>query len=282
MFLRGKPQLHERMKRIPARHRKAPVNEGNKCPNFYEIARKSPLPEVPMTRFGDRAVVTQGIESAASLQGAMSRSESNFPILQDTRVLTLQQNFSLDTLIQNPSRRNMFVPASVASWNASQVSPPRNDIDGAQLVDQLLSRRMNNVTLESMRARKLLLDNILNRCNNGAHRTNFLRQPGITNLGTISQLQSQFLRQTSALNPIDTHSRAVDYRGLGANNAFRENALVNLDELLRDRTNSKIEDRSEESRWLDCLSKRSTNDTYRNKNDTIGNSTAGFRWSWRS
>eukprot|EP00581_Thalassiosira_minuscula_P016166 CAMPEP_0183730100 /NCGR_PEP_ID=MMETSP0737-20130205/31983_1 /TAXON_ID=385413 /ORGANISM="Thalassiosira miniscula, Strain CCMP1093" /LENGTH=461 /DNA_ID=CAMNT_0025962489 /DNA_START=100 /DNA_END=1485 /DNA_ORIENTATION=+ len=46
LFLRGRPDLHQRMKRLSTAHRKAPVTKEHKCPNFYELAKTSPLPEI--------------------------------------------------------------------------------------------------------------------------------------------------------------------------------------------------------------------------------------------
>jgi len=82
MFLRGKPELHKRMKRLTARHRKAPVDEQNRRPNFYEMALRSPLPEVPLTSSSDpaaRAIIKTTL--AASMQyliGASPTPEISF------------------------------------------------------------------------------------------------------------------------------------------------------------------------------------------------------------
>mmetsp|Transcript_3018 Transcript_3018/g.6602 ORF Transcript_3018/g.6602 Transcript_3018/m.6602 type:complete len:429 (-) Transcript_3018:121-1407(-) len=46
LFLRGKPRLHERMKRLSSCHRKTPIDKDGKCPDFYELSKTSPLPEV--------------------------------------------------------------------------------------------------------------------------------------------------------------------------------------------------------------------------------------------
>mmetsp|Transcript_13199 Transcript_13199/g.23985 ORF Transcript_13199/g.23985 Transcript_13199/m.23985 type:complete len:510 (-) Transcript_13199:207-1736(-) len=51
LFLRGRPDLHQRMKRLSTCHRKTPVNKEDKCPNFYELAKTSPLPEIVAQRF---------------------------------------------------------------------------------------------------------------------------------------------------------------------------------------------------------------------------------------
>jgi hypothetical protein len=50
LFLRGKPRLHERMKRLPTCHRKTPIDKEDKCPDFYALAKTSPLPEVEFSR----------------------------------------------------------------------------------------------------------------------------------------------------------------------------------------------------------------------------------------
>mmetsp|Transcript_25582 Transcript_25582/g.55040 ORF Transcript_25582/g.55040 Transcript_25582/m.55040 type:complete len:517 (-) Transcript_25582:270-1820(-) len=55
MFLRGKPRLHERMKRLPTCHRKTPVDKEDKCPDFYDLAKTSPLPEVSWSFQGSGA-----------------------------------------------------------------------------------------------------------------------------------------------------------------------------------------------------------------------------------
>ena len=49
LFLRGKPKLHERMKRVPNCHKKTPIGKDDKHPDFYELSKTSPLPEVAWT-----------------------------------------------------------------------------------------------------------------------------------------------------------------------------------------------------------------------------------------
>mmetsp|Transcript_26202 Transcript_26202/g.39062 ORF Transcript_26202/g.39062 Transcript_26202/m.39062 type:complete len:415 (+) Transcript_26202:105-1349(+) len=50
LFLRGKPELHQRMKRLPTTHRKTPVSKEDKAPDFYEMSKISPLPEVTISK----------------------------------------------------------------------------------------------------------------------------------------------------------------------------------------------------------------------------------------
>lgn len=45
LFLRGKPNLYTQMKRLPNSQKKTPVNKEDKCPDFYELCKTSPLPE---------------------------------------------------------------------------------------------------------------------------------------------------------------------------------------------------------------------------------------------
>lgn len=52
LFLRSKPQLHDRMKRLPSCHRKTPVDKEDTCPDFYELSKNSPLPDVSWTPRG--------------------------------------------------------------------------------------------------------------------------------------------------------------------------------------------------------------------------------------
>ncbi len=50
LFLRGKPELHQRMKRLPTTHRKTPISKEDKAPDFYELSKTSPLPEVILSK----------------------------------------------------------------------------------------------------------------------------------------------------------------------------------------------------------------------------------------
>jgi hypothetical protein len=71
LFLRGKSNLHCHMKRLP-NAKKTPVNKEDKRPDFYEIAKSSPLPEnrwqyhrlqpsMMMTNVGGAAMMGQSL-----------------------------------------------------------------------------------------------------------------------------------------------------------------------------------------------------------------------------
>ncbi|EED91834.1 hypothetical protein THAPSDRAFT_22570 [Thalassiosira pseudonana CCMP1335] len=63
LFLRGRPDLHERMKRVPSAHRKTPVSKGDKVPDFYELAKVSPLQEATFN--------PQGMSQMGGMRGGM-------------------------------------------------------------------------------------------------------------------------------------------------------------------------------------------------------------------
>ncbi|KAL7464712.1 hypothetical protein ACHAXS_005049 [Conticribra weissflogii] len=98
MFLRGKPELHERMKRIPSHHKKAPIEKEHKCPDFYELAKVSPLPEVPLRETSELLVIMQtgaevtplgrSREKKRKKQAGPSKSHKR----NDTRRLLLQKS----------------------------------------------------------------------------------------------------------------------------------------------------------------------------------------------
>jgi hypothetical protein len=50
------------MKRLPSCYRKTPINRDDECPDFYELAKSSPLPDVTCSRQGSR---TGGTAAAA-------------------------------------------------------------------------------------------------------------------------------------------------------------------------------------------------------------------------
>ena len=66
LFLRGKPRLHERMKRLPNCYRKTPVAKDAKLPDFYEISKTSPLPEVPWSQRSKGLSIAPANPSAAA------------------------------------------------------------------------------------------------------------------------------------------------------------------------------------------------------------------------
>jgi len=81
LFLRGKPQLHERMKRVPSCHKKTPVDKNDKHPDFYEMSKVSPLPEVtwnkPTTQDGAQLQGVAGLTTANLIGGGMLHANPN-------------------------------------------------------------------------------------------------------------------------------------------------------------------------------------------------------------
>lgn len=80
LFLRGKPSIHQRMKRLPSCHRKTPVDKDDRCPDFFELAKTSPLPEVTWSSnsgLGFTGLPTMNPVTAAS--GGMLPPQLNHP-----------------------------------------------------------------------------------------------------------------------------------------------------------------------------------------------------------
>ena len=70
LFLRGRPDLHIRMKRLSADHRKTPQNKEDKCPDFVELSKTSPLPHIHLVSRGK-------IKGRAAKSGGVKKAENN-------------------------------------------------------------------------------------------------------------------------------------------------------------------------------------------------------------
>lgn len=73
--MRGKPELHERMKRLSKAIRKSPVDKEHKCPDFYELAKISPLPEVTFGRSSGGALSVVGSNDSVDRPAMQSEAE---------------------------------------------------------------------------------------------------------------------------------------------------------------------------------------------------------------
>lgn len=83
LFLRGKHNLHIKMKRLPTTHRKTPMDKNETSPNFYELSERSPLPEnvwVAQTGVANRgAGSSMGMVDAAGYAGMMGAAAGMGP-----------------------------------------------------------------------------------------------------------------------------------------------------------------------------------------------------------
>ena len=77
LFLRGKPRLHERMKRLPTCHRKTPVDKEGKCPDFYELSKVSPL---PASSHSSSSTTTQALSNASAMMNQVPAGFGNNPM----------------------------------------------------------------------------------------------------------------------------------------------------------------------------------------------------------
>jgi len=66
LFLRGKPHLHERMKRLSSCHKKTPVAKNDLSLNFYELAKTSPLPSHKSFPINSNGTISNATSTATS------------------------------------------------------------------------------------------------------------------------------------------------------------------------------------------------------------------------
>ena len=82
LFLRGKPHLHERMKRLPSCHKKTPIAKNDLSLNFYELAKTSPLPSHK----------SFPINSSGTISNATSTSTSHNPTNINVNHMNINMN----------------------------------------------------------------------------------------------------------------------------------------------------------------------------------------------
>jgi len=71
-FLRGRPDLHDKMRRLSASHRKTPISKEEKTPDFYQLAKTSPLPDVPHTNTSGGPIVPNPRNSSTKIEPIMA------------------------------------------------------------------------------------------------------------------------------------------------------------------------------------------------------------------
>lgn len=147
LFLRGRPNLHQRMKRLSTCHRKTPVNKDVKCPDFYELAKTSPLPEVSF-QMGGQAAGGGGTGAGAGAGGI------------------------------NPGTQ-FRPPISASSGSMTQFSPHHNGLQGSSMGSlTALGNRLGNLNEQVFS----MLSN--NRSMNPTNATSGLHQSMGTSMGT--------------------------------------------------------------------------------------------------
>jgi hypothetical protein len=159
LFLRGRPDLHQRMKRLATCHRKTPVRKEDQCPNFYELAKTSPLPEIVYQR-GSHAV-SNAVQMGQSgiVPGQMSQFSPM--ILGAPTIASLgplggpvgnfnEQVFSLFTNDTTARSINTAVIPSIAGNSVGQQTLPR--VAQLQRDNEELRRRL--LEMENMQAQQ--------------------------------------------------------------------------------------------------------------------------------
>jgi len=157
LFLRGKPELHQRMKRLPTTHRKTPISKEDKAPDFYEMSKISPLPEVTLSKpaptmyngsmhpmgngyFTSPAVGGAAAAAAASVDSAAAQGDNadSKDKQQDDATKMLEQNMRLSNELLRRQLLELQQRESIAGY-------PRN---GAEA-----EARMNHQLMQLQRER---------------------------------------------------------------------------------------------------------------------------------
>lgn len=140
LFLRGRPDLHQRMKRLSPCHRKTPVHKEDKCPDFYELAKANPLPEVPFLGGRPVMMIPNMAQLAQANQFSPLRMGMGLPAVGSVAHLGgMGMNEQVLSMFQNEaSRSNGVHPAAVNQ--SGQTLLPR--LDQLQKDNEDLRRRI--------------------------------------------------------------------------------------------------------------------------------------------
>ena len=139
LFLRGRPDLHQRMKRLGTLHRKTPVHKEDKIPDFYELSKTSPLPEITYHRGGAAA---EPSAQPAFTHPAMSHV---YPQAIPTGHLG--------------GPNSQFSPIRQVGGGAATLPPPAATANGGLSNDQLIGLLKNDSNPEAARLAQLQMEN---------------------------------------------------------------------------------------------------------------------------
>ncbi|KAL7498834.1 hypothetical protein ACHAWT_010797 [Skeletonema menzelii] len=149
LFLRGKPELHQRMKRLPTTHKKTPISKEDKAPDFYEMSKISPLPEVTLSKpaptmyngslhpmgngfFPSVAAAGGATAAAGSAETAEGENADSKDKKQDDATAMLEQNMRLSNellrrqLLELQQRENGGMPLAGYPRNAAEAEARMN------------------------------------------------------------------------------------------------------------------------------------------------------------
>ncbi|KAL9179078.1 hypothetical protein ACHAXT_000120 [Thalassiosira profunda] len=123
LFLRGKPRLHERMKRMPACHLKTPLdNKDAQGPDFYALAKTSPLPEVEWNYSGKSdALAPKGKRLAATtkVSAGYTAGNANAALLDNFGSSALGNAMGSFQPASDGSLMHKFMPMPTLPYEAS-------------------------------------------------------------------------------------------------------------------------------------------------------------------
>ncbi|KAL9189487.1 hypothetical protein ACHAXT_009162 [Thalassiosira profunda] len=129
LFLRGRPDLHQRMKRLSNAHRKTPVGKDDKCPDFYLLAKTSPLPETLFQRHGVTAMPAAQPSAAQLSQLLAGGGMMGHGQLQMPSMLSLMASATNNAASLNGMNPMNAVPAANANAQSAFAQLQRNNED---------------------------------------------------------------------------------------------------------------------------------------------------------
>ena len=91
------PKLRRRMKRLPACHRKTPVDKDDQCPNFYAMAKVSPLPEFANSNVNSMSM-PPGVGGMTSMVGGVPMMGGGNPMMGGGNPMTGGGNIGAGTM----------------------------------------------------------------------------------------------------------------------------------------------------------------------------------------
>lgn len=142
------------MKRLPTSHRKTPVSKEDKAPDFYEMSKISPLPEVTLSKpihIYNSSLHPMGAATAASMEAAVAQGENTDAKekKQDDSAAMLEQNMRLS----NELLRRQLLELQQRENGGLPLLPGHQSVDGFPRSAAEAEMRMNHQLMQLQRER---------------------------------------------------------------------------------------------------------------------------------
>ena len=188
------------MKRLPTCHRKTPVDKDDKCPNFYELAKTSPLPEISLNNQAVRFKL-QGKRAPANEAGARGDALHMGVPFSNSRISN--QITLLDSLLRKKAQQSIGMAeialAGLSNHSTLSASSLMQQISGvcydqgsasnlSMSVNRSLNRHSGYANLEGAISHSQFSANILNDTNLNLQRQQFPLRGMVNRAGNTERL----------------------------------------------------------------------------------------------